>query len=179
MKILLIDNQEIFISDIDYERVIEYEWRRLPDGYVVTTIKYCLVKLHRFILQMNKYDLRLIDHKDLDRNNYQRENLRPCSYSQNFQNSPKKKLVDGTSIYKGVNWRKQRGHWITRITLNYHSVFIYSSDIEIECAYAYNVAALHLFKSFALINEDILLEENKKKEIEKVVLERLQDKLNK
>ena len=50
-----------------------------------------------------------------------------------------------------------------------------TQKILINCAYA----AIFLFKEFARINENIILNEDIKKEIEKLVMERLKDKLKK
>ncbi len=173
MKTILLDNKEIQIDEEDEERILRFKWTAMPDGYFIAITDFVIIKLHRYLLRLQKSDFRCVDHKDLNKSNYQKLNLRPCSFSQNLQNQTKRVLPKATSKFKGVNWRKQRGFWITRITLFYKTVFIYSSGIEEECAYAYNIAALFLFKSFARLNDVIIQNEETKIKIEESVMERL------
>jgi hypothetical protein len=89
----------------------------------------------------------VVDHKDRDGLNNQRDNLRYATYSQNAGNSQSQRK------YKGVSFHSHSGLWHVRITHNRvaHSVGYFKS--EIDAAVAYNSAALSVFGEFALLND--------------------------
>lgn len=97
------------VSAVDFERVSEHRWSLYggPDGYAYGS-KF--VKMHKFIIGErpdNVPENWVIDHKDRDKLNNSRSNLRWVSQSFNTWNVS----IEGTSTYKGVCWAKNKNKW--------------------------------------------------------------------
>lgn len=135
----------------DWDRVRDHVWRlsyRRDKGAYVVNEK--MEYLHRFILP----GFPEIDHKDNDRLNCKKENLRPASRSDNSANT--KIRSTNTSGYKGVTWHKGNGSWMASIksrTIGYFSS-------KIEAAVAYDDMARKEFGEFARLNFPALGEES-------------------
>jgi len=63
--------------------------------------------LHR-LLCPGKY----VDHRDRNKMNNQKTNLRACTQRQNLQNMRSR---GGTSKYKGVSWNTEKEKWVAQI----------------------------------------------------------------
>lgn len=104
--------------------------------------------MHRMIAKTPKG--MFTDHKDGDRLNNQKNNLRVCTISQNCKNYSKP--ITNTSGYKGVSWEKPRQKWKVQIKCNTHKIHIgLFVDIK-DAALAYNQAALLYHGEFAHLN---------------------------
>jgi hypothetical protein len=97
----------------------------------------------------------MYDHKDRNHFNNQKENLRPCGYSQNCANVPK--VHKGTSKYKGVSFCSQTKRWRAQIMRYRKQVNIGRFDTEEEAARAYDAKAVEIFGEFAFLNFPIQL----------------------
>jgi hypothetical protein len=137
------------IDDSDFELISKYTWGT-DNGYIHTTIEGQKVRLHRFILGLVTNDGKVVDHKDGNRCNNKRDNLRLCTRSQNNINARKKS--NNTSGFKGVT--KYRNKWNAKIEYGgkYEHLGIYHD--KIEAAKAYDKKASELFKEFANLNFD-------------------------
>lgn len=86
-------NKEItgyaLVSPQDYENVIKYKWRNC-NGYAQGTLNGITVRMHQFIMGEHENKSLVIDHKDCNRLNNTRKNLRFITKSQNSQNRPKR-----------------------------------------------------------------------------------------
>jgi len=91
-----------------------------------------------------------VDHRDGDGLNNRRENLRPCTSSQNAANARKQMVA--TSRFKGVFLDRSRGRWAAAITHRTRSRKLGRFVNEVDAAKAYNAAALELFGEFARLN---------------------------
>jgi len=89
------------------------------------------------------------DHRDCQRLNNTRQNLRPCTINQNGYNSVK--MAGMTSRYKGVFWNTGKGKWTARICVNKKHIHIGHFDDEIEAAAWYAAYALFYHGEFANI----------------------------
>jgi hypothetical protein len=146
------------IDDDDAERVLQRKWYvRVPEAntpycytWVYTGGKVIATSLHRFITNMVGNNSAVIDHIDHNGLNNQKANLRVCSILENAWN--KKRGRNNTSGYKGVSWKNDK--WCARIMKNRESYDMGSYDSIEEAAFAYDVAALHLFGEFSCINFD-------------------------
>ena len=92
-----------------------------------------------------------IDHKDRNKLNCQRENLRKATSQQNKAN--RNKLINCLSIYKGVTFCKRKNLWRAQIGINNTNYNLGYFKDEIEAAKEYNRVALKAFGEFAVLNE--------------------------
>ena len=110
-------NQEFYIDKDEYEKVKEYRWRFNKQGYVVANSKNCtnkIVKIQNVI--MNPLKEKLIDHKDGNKADNRKFNLRTCTKSQNNMNIKLKS--NNTSGFNGVKQNKRTGKWVAQININ-------------------------------------------------------------
>lgn len=107
------------MDDSDYESLSQYKWecrkhinvkRRIYSGRNHYTVMY----MHRQIL--NAETGVMVDHKDRNALNNQRENLRLATASQNQCNRGKPR--HSASPYKCVYYRASRNKWEARIKIN-------------------------------------------------------------
>lgn len=93
----------------------------------------------------------LVDHKNMNRFDVRRNNLRPCTQIQNAMNT--KLRADSTSKYKGVTWRDSHNKYRAVININKKPKFLGSFDTPEDAAKAYDEAALIHFGEFAQTNK--------------------------
>lgn len=103
-RYLPLSNSEdkVKISRVDYKYLSQYRWRLNKGGYVERTTDGALI--HRIISGIESSDI-VIDHKDRDRLNNSRCNLRPATRLQNSYNRAGKK--DSITKRKNVNYDKR------------------------------------------------------------------------
>lgn len=142
------------IDDEDFERVSQIKWFLLPKGYVAANTPYVNGKrtalyLHRFVYPTSA---RHVDHKNRNKLDCRKENLRPANGTQNAANSGLRR--DNTSGYKGVHWRKDGQKWVAQISDHLAGKKRRIGDFEtvIEAARAYDREARRLFGEFAYLN---------------------------
>lgn len=140
-KIKLKSGHEVLIDDCDSYLFNIYRFfiTRHKNTIYVKAVWYELgvrkeAKLHRLILGLNDKNV-IVDHRDRDGLNNQRENLRVCNKSDNAKNKPPR----GVSKYTGVS--QHYGKWMCRININGKQKHVGLYDTEIEAAEAYNKEA--------------------------------------
>lgn len=141
---------EVIIDDEDYAKVSKQSWC-LHHRVVVTKINANDVSLASFILDIKTNHYILIDHKDRDIFNNQKENLRIATQAQNNINKTKQK--NNTSGYKGVCWHKNRQKWMAQISIRGIKKNLGYYFTKTQAAKAYNKAALKYYGEFAYLNE--------------------------
>lgn len=92
-----------------------------------------------------------VDHRDRDRLNNQRSNLRLATRSQNATN--KSIQSNNTSGYRGVYWLKRDKKWLARVGINGKFINAGLFKDKRQAALAYNKKAIELFGEFAVPNE--------------------------
>lgn len=111
------------------------------------------VKIHRVIMEriINSKIPRnkVVDHKNRNRLDNRRNNLRLCSIEENKRNVGKFK---GTSKYKGVSWKKSKNKWCSQIKTKGKVKHLGLFDNQIDAAKRYNEEALLLHGDFAFLN---------------------------
>jgi len=107
-------------------------------------------KLHRLI--MNSRPDQEVDHKNMNKTDNRRCNLRFCTRQENICNVGKRK-GNYTSNYKGVYWHKLMNKWRAQIQTNGIGTRLGYFDDEIDAARAYNNAAKELHGEFARLND--------------------------
>jgi hypothetical protein len=157
-EISITGGQVVLVDDEDYERVSGYIWfRHLGKGtdYAMAHIpgRVSGILLHRFILDAP--DGVLVDHKNRNGLDCQRQNIRLATSSQNGRNAAKYRTFKGapvTSRFKGVHWCKYHKHWLARANIGGRVTHLGQFDSEEAAARAYNNAALLHFGEFARLN---------------------------
>ena len=117
-KIRLLRGGFVRVDDRDFKWLNKWLWGR-KDGYAVRYTSRLLGKqrtiyMHREIVKTS--DGMQTDHRDLDRLNNQRKNLRACTVNQNRHNQNKHR--NNVSGYKGVSWHRDTGKWTAQIGLD-------------------------------------------------------------
>lgn len=139
------------VDDEDYERINAHKWSLSKNGgyfYAVRKVGNRLVMMHREIVGAD--DGLVVDHKNHDTLDNQRENLRMCSQQQNLQNSRKRK--DNTSGFKGVGFHKRTGKWRARIVVGGLQKEIGEFETAIKAAEVYDQQAERYHGEFAVLN---------------------------
>ena len=110
-EIQLIPNKVALVDDEDYEYLNQWKWRTRKCGYTYYAVCKGVVFMHREIMYISKGII--IDHKDRNGLNNQRENLKIVTRSENS----KLPLKITHSGYPGVESIKP-GEWIATINLD-------------------------------------------------------------
>ncbi len=145
---------EYTIVDIDdLNTLSKYRWYYTGKGYAARRFSVAegigIQLMHRQIMG-NPYGL-TIDHKNQDKLDNQRSNLRLATDAQNKMNSVKP--INNTSGYKGVTWNKRAKKYIAQISHNNKQIYLGHFPDLISAAIAYNDAATELRGDFASLNE--------------------------
>lgn len=86
--------------------------------------------LHRVILGLERGDPRFADHRNRDKLDCRRVNLRIVTAAQNTQNQPPQ--ARGVSRFRGVTFYRRTGQWQVRATINgrVHSLGYFDDELE-------------------------------------------------
>jgi hypothetical protein len=159
MKEIRLTNGYIaLVDDNDFDLLNQWSWRgnkqnngavyAETDNYVEG--KRIVIKMHRFIVGVSDSTI-LVDHKDGNGLNNQRNNLRPCSKSQNGMNRGtirKNRL----SKFKGVQWHKAGKKWVSEIVVNKKKTYLGLFINEEDAAKDYEIKSKELHGEFSKLN---------------------------
>lgn len=157
MKEIPLSNSPLraLVDDEDYEEFGRWKWKLSERGYVcrckhqrLAIPEFVTLYLHKEVIGIGPG--RIVDHKDRNKLNCQRENLRPATKSRNAQNSVGQQGT--TSQFKGVSWHRLSQSWLAQIRKNGTGRYLGLFDDEQDAARAYNAAARRLFGEFARLN---------------------------
>lgn len=101
-------NEKIYFDLEDSEKILKYYWTIDAEGYPGAYINGKRVKMHTLL------GLKYYDHKDRNRLNNRRSNLRPATVQENSRNRTKQS--NNTSGVIGVSWNKRANKWIAYIS---------------------------------------------------------------
>lgn len=156
-EINLTQGKVALVDDEDFEWLNQWKWHYTKRGYATRTtwdgVKSHKVKMHREIMKLGDFskDSFEVDHKDRDRLNNCKSNLRVCTRGQNEINKPKK--IGASSKYRGVCFSKRDGLWIASLCINKNKrAYRQTFQTEMEAALAYNEQALIHHGQFANLN---------------------------
>lgn len=140
-----IDDEDIYLD--------KFNWSiNKKDGYVYGRMpNEGQVRIHRIITKALPGEE--VDHKDGNKLNNTRSNLRRCTKSQNMCNSVK--YSTNKSGYKGVSLHKQSNKWQATIMKNQKKIYLGLFNDVIDAAKAYDSKSLELFGEFAKTNKDL------------------------
>lgn len=155
-QIQLTRNQIALVDDEDFEYLSSYKWQACKNGYADRSIsrlvsgKNCSKRsyMHREI--MGNPGRLEVDHKNGNRLDNRKSNLRLCSRAQNQMN--RIKSSNKTSKYKGVSWQKCANKWMVYIKIDQKRYYLGIFISEKEAAKSYNKAAMKNFGKFAKLN---------------------------
>lgn len=160
-KIPLTQGKFALVDDGDFERVSAFKWC-FCNGYATRKqhIRYDgkkrirkMVYMHRFIMETQ--DGLETDHRNRDKLDNRKENLRICTRNENGRNRTARG-ENNKSGYKGVSWSNPNRKWRVYIKVNNNNMYLgYFNDI-IEAAKAYDIAAKKYHGDYANMNFNLL-----------------------
>lgn len=156
-QIPLTQGKFALVDDADYERVIAMgSWQLHTNGCAAKKVRYyenkkisSVLRMHRFITDAPK-DM-VVDHKNGNRLDNRKCNLRICTQAENRRNSLKSR--NNATGYKGVTFNVKNQKYVSQIGVNYKHLYLGSFICPIEAARAYNAAAIIHYGEFARLNE--------------------------
>lgn len=143
---------KILVDESDYELVSQYSWNSNATGYAYAYVKGSgrknrqTITMHRLL--MGFPEKMRVDHKNRNKLDNRRDNLRVCNNSQNLGNSigySKKSKFKGLDLLPGGKWR-------ARINVGGKSIHLGVAESEAEAAAIYDEAAKRHYGEFALLN---------------------------
>lgn len=142
----VVSKNHVVLASPEDKDVLSLGWTVGKLGYAMRRKGY----LHRAIFGDEINGL-VVDHKNGNKLDNRRNNLRACTHQQNICNQ--KLRADSTSGFKGVSWDKKRQKWRAYIRLHgkHKSVGRYAD--KLEAAAAYNREAKRVYGEFARLNE--------------------------
>jgi hypothetical protein len=151
-RIPLSQGKTALVDDEDFGWLSQYKW--YFDRYAWRYEKNVdgsrrRVAMHREVLGLSFGDGVEVDHRDRNKLNNQKGNLRKGRRKDNNGN---RNGVDGTSKFKGVSFRKDTGKWRAYGTEKDKYVSLGSFTSEEEAARVYDRWARKYFGEFAKLN---------------------------
>lgn len=146
--IQLVEGLYAYMDAADYEWLSGYNWHLYSGGYAARCVGSKHVFMHRDIMKPPKG--MIVDHKDGNRLNNCRYNLRICTLEENQWNSTKH--VNAASRFKGVCYSKAADKYYARFRFKGERFFLGLFDEELDAARAYDLAAIQHRGEFARVN---------------------------
>lgn len=129
----------VLIDEEDRDRVMRHSWSVNKLGYVSSSKG----SLHRFIMQCEKGDAKIVDHINHNPLDNRKKNLRLVTASQSNINRRAQK--NGSSGHKGIYWEKDRERWrayATKDGKKYH-IGVYKTLEEAVRGYSEKIGDIH------------------------------------
>lgn len=145
------NGQFTLIDDDIYQQIKKYKWRISERGYVSRNEmkagrKQKTIYLHKLVCP-STYKT---DHRNGNKLDNQRNNLRACTQAQNIQGKSIQK--NNRSGFKGVYAHSKNGTWIAQINPQGKAVYLGTFHKPLHAAMAYDIAARDLYGEFAKLN---------------------------
>lgn len=142
---VILGNKKVTIIDLeDVEKVKNYKWNQLKNGYIKTIIDKQTIYLHRLVT--NCPDDMEVDHEDHDKLNNRKYNLRICTSQENSRNHRLHK--SNTSGINGVSWSEKQGVWCGFIGIDNKTVYLGCSENIEEVKEIRELADNTIFKEY-------------------------------
>ncbi len=152
-QIKITQNKIALVDDADFEWLNQWKWHYRNTGYAIRR-DYCgekprWVRMHRLIINAPKG--MEVDHKNGDKLDNRRSNLRIATHKDNCRNVPKRS--NGKNIYKGVEKGSLAKSYSSRIKVNGERIYLGSFKTAETAAKAYNQASKKYFGEFGYLNK--------------------------
>src|SRR4029077_7599791 len=111
------------VDTADYDWLNQWNWCASENQqgiYAACRMNGVKILMHRFIMECKPGED--TDHRNLDRLDNRRDNLRKCTRAQNLCN--KGLRADNKSGMKGASWIKNRNKWLSQIQVAGHCKFL-------------------------------------------------------
>ena len=131
----------------DHALISQFKWSMNSQGYAVTRKDGRVVSMHRLLLNITDPAIHC-DHRNHNKIDNRRSNLRVCTPSQNQHNRRKQK---SSSNFKGVTLFQGKYFAQIRSDNTYHYLGLYRN--ERTAGRVYDAAARRLHGAFACTNE--------------------------
>lgn len=129
----------VLVDDADYPELSKHKWNLGSDGYARRTV---IIRMHRQLV--NPPAGMLVDHKNGNPLDNQRENLRVATPTQNTMNRPRPKNKFGaTGVHQNLS-----GKFIARIRVNGRTHHLGMFGTLAEASSAYETAAKSIYGEF-------------------------------
>jgi hypothetical protein len=167
--ISLSQNKVALVDDEDFERLSSRKWYAAKERYTfyaVRTVKRngknTTIRMHREVLRLSKDDGVVVDHRDMNGLNNQKENIRKADKTINNLN--KRLQKNNSSGFRGVSWHKGNRKWGAHIRVEGKLKGLGFYSEAAEAAIAYNKASIKYYGENAFINQlDLLIWVRKEK----------------
>lgn len=148
MQVTLSRGELALVDSEDYELVSNFKWHVSRRGYVSARVPGSgepgrKLLMHRIIV--GALPTEMVDHKNRNKLDNRRANLRIVTKSENGRNRPKQR--NNTSGYKGVV--RDRTRWAAMIKLHGKKIYLGCFGSPEEAAKAYDAAAIKYHGVFA------------------------------
>jgi hypothetical protein len=136
-----------YVDAADHEWLSRWNWQ-YHGGYAVRRTEKEMIFMHREI--MKPPEGVVVDHKNRNKLDNTRDNLRVCTNQENLHNAGKRQ---GTSSqFKGVSYRKDAGKWCAQIQWQREPLYLGPFAKEVEAARARDYKAVELMGEDAWVN---------------------------
>ncbi len=141
-------NSYAIIDDDDVQRITEYPWSLHKYGYACTNIDGKQVPMHRFVTDAPPRQY--VDHKNMNKLDNRKENLRFCTFNQNLSNTKPRFDRKYKGVYEEKHKKLRRFHAYARVDNKVYSFGRYLTAEEAALAYDKNMRVLR--GEFAYLN---------------------------
>lgn len=146
-------NFEVFVDDEDYDDIMKRSWSISKNGNytrVEARINGTVIRLHRYILKLEKGNPITVDHINRNPLDNRKINLRLCTQEQNIRNCNTKENKTG---YRGVYRNHGDGKYRACYSFKNKTVHIPGNwDTPEDAAKARDEAILKVSGEFAILN---------------------------
>jgi hypothetical protein len=154
-QLFLAGGEIALVDDGDFLTCLNYSWSLDGRGYARAYLRGSGRRNERYVWLHKLIGARMgivgiPDHKDRNKLNCQRDNLRQATPSQNTANQ--KMRSTNTSGYRGVTWHAKSRKWMAMIHANGQQQYLGLFSIAEEAARAYDVEARKQYGEFAALN---------------------------
>lgn len=144
-KVLTKKGDEILIDTEDFEKIKRYSWCVSKTGYAVANNGQKVIKMHRYILDINNPKI-IVDHRNGNPLDNRKNNLRICNSKQNARNTKVSK--SNTTGQLGISITAY-GKFRARIMVNGKEIRLGNYEKIEDAIEARKKAELKYFKEFA------------------------------